>query len=156
MIQTTRPVEGAPSLSSSLPVGANSESSFRGWLLLWSSFAFALLQNLCAAFIAISGLRLVIGLSSLASAVGAHVPWRLHADWIRIPMVLLALAGSLINLYAIRRVRRLRRSPAAQWRMQPVAPQKLRSEKLQILLALITLVLLAVEESLHLILHHVP
>jgi len=71
-------------------------------------------------------------------------------------MVLLAFAGSLINLYAIWRIRSLRLRPAAQWRMRPVAAKKLRSEKLQILLAVITLLLLAVEESLHLILHHVP
>jgi hypothetical protein len=156
MIQTTRPEKGAPSLSSASSSTTNPESFFRGWLVLWSSFAFALLQNLCAAFVAISGLRLVIGLSSLATAIGAHVPWSLHADWIRIPMVLLALAGSLINLYAIWRIRSLRQRPAAQWRLQPVSPQKLRSEKLQIILAVITLVLLAVEESLHLVLHHVP
>ncbi len=156
MIQTTQPEKGAPRLSSASSSSANPERSFRGWLVLWPSFAFALLQNLCSAFVAISGLRLVIGLSSLASAIGAHVPWSLHADWIRIPMVVLALAGSLINLYAIWRIRNLRHRPAAQWRLQPVSPEKLRSEKLQTILAVITLVLLAVEESLHLILHHVP
>jgi hypothetical protein len=155
MIQTTRPEEGAPRLSSALPVGTNAESSLRRWLVLWPSFVFALLQNLCAAFVALSGLRLVIGLSSLASVIGAHVPWSLHANWIRIPMVSLALAGSLINLYAIWRIRSLRRRPAAQWRTQPVSTEKLRSERLQIILAVVTLVLLGVEESLHLILHHV-
>ena len=86
---------------------------------------------------------------------GFHFAARLHVDRIRIPMVLLALAGALINLYAIRRARRLRNRPAAQWRMQPVSPQKLRSERLQISLAVITLGLLAVEEVSHVILHHV-
>ena len=91
MIQTTRPEEGASSLSSASPVSANSESSFRGWILLWSSFGFALLQSACTFFIAISGLRLLIGISSLAfAAAGLHLVDRLHVDLIRIPMVLLA------------------------------------------------------------------
>jgi hypothetical protein len=156
MIQTTRPEEGASSLSSALPVSANSESPFRGWVLLWSSFAFALLQSACTFFVAISGLRLLIGISSLAfAAAGLHLVDRLHVDLIRIPMVLLALAGSLVNLYAIRRARRLRNRPAARWRAQPVSPQKLRSERLQVLLSVATLVLLAIEEAAHNILHHV-
>jgi hypothetical protein len=160
MIPTTRPEEGAPSLSSA-PVTSSSqaaslERTLKGWIVLWSSFAFAVLQSLCTAFVAISGLRLLLGLTSLASALGARVPWRLHTDWIRVPMVLLALAGALINLYAIWRIRRLRRRPASQWRMKPVPAAKLRSENLQILLALATLALLFVEEVLHLVLHHIP
>jgi hypothetical protein len=155
MIQTTRPEEVAPRLSTSSPEGANSETSFRGWIVLWSSFAFALLQSLCTAFIAISGVRILIGVSALFFAAGFHFAARFHVDRIRIPMVLLALAGALINLYAIRRARRLRNRPAAQWRMQPVSPQRLRSERLQISLAMITLGLLAVEEVGHVILHHV-
>ena len=71
-------------------------------------------------------------------------------------MVLLALAGSLINLYAIRRIRSLRLRPAAQWRMRPLPASKLRSEKLQMVLAVATLALLCVEETLHVIFHHVP
>ncbi len=154
MIQTTQPEKGAQGTSSAQPAGAKAESYLRGWIVACSSFIFAVLQSLCTAFVAISGLRLVIGLTSLATALGTRVPWSLHADRIRIPMVLLALAGSLINLYAIRRVRRLRHRPAAQWRMQPVPATKLRSENLQILLAVATLVLLLVEEVLHIILHH--
>jgi hypothetical protein len=160
MIQTTRPEEGAPGLSSAPEVGpaqgTNLEKTVKGWVVLWSSFAFAVLQSICTAFVAVSGLRLVIGLSSLASALGARIPGKLHADWIRGPMVLLALAGALINLYAIWRIRRLRHRPASQWRMKVVSTAKLRSENLQILLAEATLALLFIEEALHLILHHVP
>jgi hypothetical protein len=154
MIQTTQPEKEAPGTTSAQTSGANSGSSSRGWIVAGSSFVFALLQSLCAAFVAISGLRLVIGLSSLASAIGARVPWSLHADRIRIPMVLLALAGSVINLYAIRRIRRLRQRPSAQWRMQPIPASKLRSENLQIYLAVATLALIFVEEILHVTFHH--
>jgi hypothetical protein len=155
MIQTTRPEEVAPSLSTALPAGASSRSPFRNWILLWSSFLFALLQSLCTFFLAISGVRLLLGVSTLIFASSLHFAARFHVDRIRIPMVLLALVGTLINLYAIRRVRRLRSRPSAQWRLQPVSPQRLRSERIQISLAVITLVLLAVEEIGHIFLHHV-
>jgi hypothetical protein len=155
MIQTTQPEKGATGTTSARSFSATSETRSRGWLIVSASFIFAFLQSICTAFVAISGLRLVIGLSAFASALGARVPWRLHADWIRIPMVLLSLAGALVNLYAIRRIRSLRRRPAAQWRMQPVPAARLRSENLQRLLAIATLALLAVEEALHIILHHV-
>jgi hypothetical protein len=60
-----------------------------------------------------------------------------------------------MNLYAIGRIRRLRQRPAAQWRMQPTPASKLRSENLQIVVALATLTLLFVEEFLHIVQHHV-
>jgi hypothetical protein len=154
MIQTMRPDEGAPSQTSALSPNAEQHKSVQGWIVLWSSFVFSILQSLCTAFIAISGLRVVIGFASLASAISARVPWRLHADGIRIPMVLFALIGALINLYAIWRVRRLRQRPASQWRMKPTPAAKLRSETLQISLAVVTLALLFVEEGLHIYLHH--
>jgi hypothetical protein len=69
-------------------------------------------------------------------------------------MMVLALAGALANLYAVWRVRSLRVRPAAQWRVQPVSPEKLRSERLQIVLSVVTLILLAIEWLLHWWLHH--
>jgi hypothetical protein len=161
MIQTTRPEEGAPSRSSAVsesagPDGTRSDGILKSWILPGSSFVFAVLQSLCTAVIALSGVRVLIGVSALASAaVGIHLAARLHVDRIRIPMMLLALVGALINLYVIRRIRRLRNRPASQWRRQPVSSAKLRSERLQILLAAATLVLLVVEEVGHLYLHHV-
>jgi hypothetical protein len=150
---TTRPDEEVPALSSAGPSG---ERSAKSWVLLWWSFVFALLQSLCTAVIAVSGIRVLIGLSALAAAAGLHVPATgFHSDAIRIPMMLLAFVGALVNLYVIWRVRRLRRRPAAQWRLQPVSPAKLRSERLQIALAVVTLGLLAAEWATHRIIHGV-
>src|SRR5204863_9952938 len=90
-------------------------------LINWSSIAFAVLQSACTAVIAISGLRVAIGFSALAAAAGIHSPARgFHQDAIRIPMMVFAFLGSVINLYVIGKVRRLRSKPAAQWRQQPV------------------------------------
>lgn len=113
-----------------------------------SSFLFALLQSGCAAFMAISGLRTLIGLGALASGFYGSIRW-FHRDIIRIPMMVFALAGALFNLFSVWRVRSLRARPAAQWRVQPVSIAKLRSERLQIVLAIGTLVLLAAEWVAH-------
>jgi MFS family permease len=121
----------------------------------WSSFAFALLQSACTAVLAVSGIRVLIGLSALAIAAGTDAPARgFHQDAIRIPMMLLALAGALINLYVLWRLWSLRRRPASQWRVQPLTAKEKRSQWLQFVLALVTLVLLALEWWTHPMMHH--
>jgi hypothetical protein len=118
------------------------------------STSFALLQSICAAVLAISGFRVLIGLSALAAASGILTPLRrFHQDAIRIPMMILALTGAVANLYSVWRVRSLRARPAAQWRARPVSPEKMRAERLQIALAVITLILLVVEGTLHFRIH---
>jgi hypothetical protein len=123
--------------------------------LSWSSFIFALLQSLCTAVLTISGVRVLIGLGALAAAAGTDAPaagW--HGDAIRIPMMVLALAGAAVNLYVLWRMRRLRNRPAAQWRVQPPTAKELRSERWQLVLAIVTIVLLAAEWWAHSRLHH--
>lgn len=122
--------------------------------IAWSSF-FALLQSICGAVVAVNGLRLAIGIGSLALSTGAGAAIvRFHTDWIRRPMMAVALLGSLLNLAIFLHVRYLRNRPASQWRRQAVSPRKLRMERLQLVLSLATLVLLGIEEYLHLGFHH--
>ncbi|MDE1177648.1 MAG: hypothetical protein PW789_13740 [Edaphobacter sp.] len=114
------------------------------------SLAFILLQSACTAVMAISGFRLLIGLSALAAATTVYGPAKgFHQDAIRIPMMVLAAVGALANLYSVWRVRSLRARPASQWRVQPASKEKLRSEWIQIGLAILTLLLVAVEWALH-------
>lgn len=123
-------------------------------MIVWSSFFFALVQSLCTAVIAISGLRVVIGLSALAAAAGLHTAAKgFHQDAIRIPMMVLALVGALINLYVLWHLRRLRNRPSAKWRQQPLTAKKLRSERLQFALSIATLFLLLSEWATHRIVH---
>jgi hypothetical protein len=122
-------------------------------LVSWSSLFFAILQSVCSAFIALNGVRLLIGIGAFAAASGAlKLADRMHIDAIRIPMMLLALAGSLLNLIVLWQVWRLRRRPASAWRQQPVSRQKLASEWLQFSLSVLTLFLLAAEFFAHRIL----
>jgi hypothetical protein len=120
-----------------------------------STFLFALLQTVCPAVIALSAVRVAIGLSSLAAAAGTDAaPRGLHQDLIRIPMMILALVGTILNLFVIWQIRRLRKRPAAQWRLEPIPKEKLRSERIQIGLAVLTLLCLAAEWITHPMIHH--
>ena len=130
----------------------------RTWLVSMTSLIFIVLQSACSAVIAISGVRVAIGLSALAEAtIGIHAPaGGFHRDVIRIPMMIAATIGSLINLYVIWRIRTLRARPSSQWRMLAVTAKQRRSELLQIALAIITLILVAAEWITHPMVHRVP
>jgi hypothetical protein len=131
--------------------------SKRNWLVSMTSLVFIVLQSACTAVIAISGVRVAIGLSALAEAtIGIHAPASgFHRDVIRIPMMIAATVGSLINLYVIWRIRTLRARPSSQWRVQSVTSKQRRSELLQIVLAIVTLALVAAEYITHPMVHRV-
>ena len=127
----------------------------RSWIIGLTSLFFILLQSACSAVTALSGLRLLIGIGSLAAATtGVKLLASIHGDAIRIPMELLAIAGSAVNLYVIWRIRSLRGRPSSQWRVEPITPAKKRAETIQIALAILTLLLVFVEWTIHLHLHH--
>jgi hypothetical protein len=124
------------------------------WLIGLMSFIFILLQSACTAVMAISGLRLLIGLGSLAAA--SFIPgfiFSIHADRIRIPMMAIAVLGSVLNLYVVWRIRSLRARPASQWRAQPVTAKQRRSETIQIVLSVLALLLVVAEILAHHVLH---
>ena len=122
-------------------------------LINWSALLFAVLQSVCSAFIALNGARLLIGAGAFAAASGAlKLADRMHIAAIRIPMMLLALAGSVLNLVVLWQVWRLRRRPASAWRQTAVPKQKIASEWLQFTLSVLTLLLLAAEFVAHRIL----
>jgi hypothetical protein len=127
----------------------NETGSAQG-VIAWSSFLFAVLQSICTFFVALDGLRFLIGAGSLAlsAATGAALD-RFHANWIRIPMIGLALLGSLLNLAILMQIRRLRRRPASQWRQKPLSAHKIRMERMQWILSTATLVLIGIEEFQH-------
>ncbi|MFI5097897.1 MAG: hypothetical protein ACHQT6_08000 [Candidatus Acidiferrales bacterium] len=130
---------------------AIAEPRARGACVAWSSLFLAFVQSVCAAFVALSGLRILIGAAAVASAAGVlgFVDRHIHIDTTRIPMVLLALAGALFNLVAVWQVRRLRARPASAWRRKTMSAGNLNSERLQLALSVLTLLLLVVEEWYH-------
>src|ERR1700722_9541309 len=140
------------------PAAANNPASKRTWLVSATSLFFIILQSACTAVIAISGVRVAIGLSALAEAtIGIHAPAKgFHQDAIRIPFMIGATIGSLINLYVIWRIRTLRARPSAQWRAQVVTPKQRRSELFPIAPAEVMLVLVRTEWITHPMVHRVP
>ena len=122
--------------------------------LVWGSVLVALLQSLCAAVLTISGIRVAIGLSALAAASGIYAPakgW--HQDAIRIPMLIVATIGAVVNLAIIGWIRHLRNRPAARWRRRERTAKEKRSERLQIILAMVTLILVGLETWTHPMVH---
>jgi fumarate reductase subunit C len=133
----------------------NRAVSTRFHWLNWSSLFLAFLQSVCTAFIALHGIRLLIGVGAVILASSAwHFAERLHVNAIRIPMMVIALVGALLNLAALWQVRRLRGRSASAWRQQPLTPSKSRSESLQLVLSLLTIFLLMAESFAHYRLFH--
>lgn len=119
-----------------------------------ASFLFALLQSLCTAVLTISGIRVAIGLSALAAASGIYAPAKgFHQDAIRIPMLIVAAAGAVLNLGVLAWIRYLRNRPAAQWRRRELTAKEKRSERLQVVLAVVTLILVGLETWTHPMVH---
>lgn len=129
---------------------AQAEPRFR-WIG-WSSLFLAIVQSVCTIFVALSGLRLLLGAAAFGAAIGVMkiADERIHIDAVRIPMVIFALVGAVFNLVALWQVRRLRRRSASAWRQKTVSRSKFASERMQVALSVLTLVLLAVESFYHL------
>lgn len=122
------------------------------WIVSFTSFLFVLLQSACTAVMTISGLRLLIGLTSLtAASILPGFILAIHAEEIRVPMMAVAVLGSLVNLYVLWRIRSLRSRPASQWRVGPTTSKQRKSELFQIVLSILTLALVAAESLAH---HH--
>jgi len=133
------------------------DESFSARLKLfnYSGIVFAILQSACSAFIALSGIRLLVGVGALAFAAGAlRFADRIHLDVVRLPMLFLALLGSVLNLLALRRVWSLRRRTASAWRQHPVPEKKRRAERLQFAISVLTILILAAESAAHYHLFH--
>jgi len=119
-----------------------------------ASLVMAVLQSICTAVLTISGIRVAIGLTALAAASGVYAPARgFHQDAIRIPMLILAAAGALINLAVLAWIWHLRSRPAAQWRRRALSAKQKRSERLQVVLAVVTLILVGLETWTHPMVH---
>jgi putative copper export protein len=64
-------------------------------------------------------------------------------------MLILATLGALVNLAVLAWIRHLRSRPSAQWRKRELTAKEKRSERLQVALAILTLILVALELWTH-------
>ncbi len=141
--------------SSPVEDGAGDSRVRTGLWIGGGSLLFAVLQSVCTFFAAMSGLRVGIGIGSLVLAAGtAKAIDAFHGSWLRVPMISLAVIGSVLNLVVLWQIRRLRKNPSAQWRVRLLSKGRLRMERVQLVLSIVTLVLVLLEERQHLLWQH--
>jgi hypothetical protein len=119
------------------------------WLLAWGSLALAAAESICVAAVGLSGVRVALGMTSLLAAGAAGPARGFHQEAIRIPLLTLGAVGALISLLLLWNEERLRRNPAAAWRIRPLTPAQRRRRWFQLGAALLTLVLVALELVTH-------
>jgi formate hydrogenlyase subunit 3/multisubunit Na+/H+ antiporter MnhD subunit len=115
----------------------------------------ALLQSVCTAVLTINSIRVGIGLAALAASTIAPLH-RFHQDAIRIPMLTIAVIGAVVNLAVLGWIWHLRTRPESQWRRRQITPKQRRSERLQVAMAVLTLVLVGLEVWAHVVVHRKP
>ena len=125
----------------------------RLWLT-WGSLALAAVESICVAAVGLSGVRVALGLTSLLAAGAAGPARGLHREAIRIPLLTVGALGAVLSLALLWNEARIRRNPSAAWRMQPLTPKQRRRQRLQLGLALVTLLLVAAELITHPWFHH--
>lgn len=123
-------------------------------LLTWGSLALAAAESLCVFAVGLSGVRVLLGLSSTIAAVAGGPARGFHRNGLRIPFLVVGTVGALLSLLLLWNEEKIRRNPSAAWRLRPLTKQQQRRRWLQIGLAVLTLVLVAAELITHPWFHH--
>jgi len=131
-----------------------SRSKYGALLLAWGSLALAAAESLCVMAVGLSGLRVAVGLSSLIAATAGGPAQGFHRNGLRIPFLAVGTVGALLSLLLLWNEERIRRNPSAAWRVRPLTRQHRRRRWLQLGLAVLTLLLVAVELITHPWFHH--
>lgn len=126
--------------------------NFGGWravLISGASLALAAVQAICAAVVALSGVRVLLGMTSMIAAVAAGPANGFHRNALRLPMLWAAGLLAAMNLLLLWNAERLRRNPAAAWRVQPLTPGQRRGRRFQVAASVATLLLIFAESVTH-------
>lgn len=130
-------VEAADEASSTALIGMGS---------VW----FAIAQAACATSVFLKSIAVLLGISVVSAAAALDF---LHQPMARIILLLFAVSGAGANLYLVWKTWKLRRNPAARWRMRPLSTAERRRMFLAVSTSLLTFVVLGVEVWAHLLLH---
>ena len=141
------PVTGADLIS---PVEETQKSSSLSLLLSSAAFVGSLVEGACAILVASASTKLFVGLGAVAGAVKAS---RLHADIVRIPVLLVSAAAALITLLVLWNAWRSRNRSAARWRKRPMTWRETFSIAVTLLASVMTLALVVGEAIEHPIFH---
>jgi hypothetical protein len=111
-----------------------------------ASLLLAAVEAVCVFVVSANGVAALVGSSGIALVEGARM---FHQAAIRLPLLILATAVALFNLWMLFNSWRLRRAPAAQWRIRPLQAPERRRIVLIAVLSLIALLFVAAELFLH-------
>jgi hypothetical protein len=115
-----------------------------------TSLFLATIEAVCVFVVSANGVAALVGSSGIVLAEGARV---FHQATIRLPLLAIATAIALFNLWMLLNTWRLRRAPTAQWRLRPLAASGRRQIALIAALSILTLVLVGTELFVHHKLH---
>jgi hypothetical protein len=118
-------------------------------LIGWASLALAAVQAICVAAVALSGVRVVLGMSSLLAAGAVGPAHGFHRNALRLPILWIAGLLAALNLLLLWNEGRIRRSPSAQWRLQPLTSRQRRGRWMQLGTSVASLVLILAEVVSH-------
>ncbi len=131
-----------------------SSSTLTTTLLSFGSIALAAAESLCVAAVGLSGFRVLLGMSSLIAATAGGPAQGWHRNSIRIPFLVVGGVFAGINLLLLWNEDRLRKNPAAAWRIRPLTKQQKRRRMIQLVTSVLALLLIAAEVITHPWFHH--
>jgi hypothetical protein len=132
------------------PVDQTQKSSSRSLLLSSAAFVGSLVEGACAILVASGSVKLFVGLGAVAGAVKAS---RLHADIIRIPVLLASAAAAVIMLVVLSNSWRARNRSGARWRKKPMTLREKVYFAVTLLASFLTLALVVGEAIEHPVFH---
>ena len=115
-----------------------------------TSLFLATIEAVCVFVVSANGVAALVGSAGIVLTEGARA---FHQAAIRLPLLALATAIALFNLWMLLNTWRLRRAPRAQWRLRPLPASKRRQIALVAALSLLTLVAVGAELFVHHKLH---
>ncbi len=107
---------------------------------------FAVLESICVFLIGLSKMGILVGISSFLAAEKAS---SFHSEKFRIPILLVAVVGSVVNLYSIWNFHRLRNAASAAWRRRPLTRAQKTKDVILVLLSFAALALVSIEFYVH-------
>jgi len=134
-----------------LPTEAGSADQVKKTALVgMGSLWFAIAQAACATSVFLKSMGVLLGISVVSAAGALEF---LHRPAARIILVSFALSGATANLYLAWNTWKLRRNPAARWRLRPLSAVERRRLWIAVSSSLLTFAVLAVEVWAHFLLH---
>ena len=115
-------------------------------LLSGAALVGSLVEGACAILVASASAKVFIGVGAVAGEVEAS---RLHANIIRIPVLLVSAIAAVITLVALWNAWRARNRSAARWRKRPMTFREKLSVAVTLLASALTLALVIGEAIEH-------